>query len=125
MNYILRRDTGRMRDKKKVYEEIGEYENYNSVTVSQKIEYNKKTYAVNDIIQGEDVTYLTVREVEKKYEDNIKQVYRHDRFKHQIFSLKDGGEETRDSNGKVVRRWDKDGKLILGEPYPTFEKAAI
>lgn len=124
MNYVLRRDTGRKRDNKKIYEEIGEYECYNSVTLSQKIEYNKKDYAVKDIVQGEDVTYLTVKLVDKKYEDNIKHVYRHDRFKHQVFETKDG-EETRDKNGKVVRKWDKAGKLIFGEPYPSLVKDSI
>jgi hypothetical protein len=124
MNYVLRLDTGKIRNEKKVYEELGEYESSNNLTLSQKFEYNKKSYAVSDIVQSEDVTYLDVKLVEKNYKDNIKQVYRHDRFKHQIFETKDG-EETRDKNGKVIRKWDKEGKLVFGEPYPTFEKAAI
>jgi hypothetical protein len=115
------------------FNELEEREFEKMPTLGDKIQVGKKYYRVDNIIiashmkdekgNENDESFLDVVLVDKHYEDNIKRIKRVDRFKHEIIDKKDGGYYTIDKNGKKVREWDKNDKLIYGEPYPKKNNA--
>lgn len=127
MNFIIKKDTGRKIENKEtkemdaVYDILGELEFFSLPIIGQKFELNKKSYAVQGFILNKDnknERSIVAIEVDKKYEAPIiDEEVRFDRFKHKIEKTKDGGERTIDDAGKVIREWDKEGKLIKGKPY--------
>lgn len=125
MEYTLRVDTGKretytdkegQEKERKVYLNIGTLEIDKNYAYGERFEYNKKIYSVGGVFKKSNNTYLDLTEVDKHYQDSVERIPRHDRFKHEIFETKDG-EETRDKNGNVVRKWDKEGNLVFGKPY--------
>jgi hypothetical protein len=125
MIYTVRCDTGKLKKGIKVYNDLDEIDFEKTPTLSEKIQVGKKYYSVTGVINGEDGDRLVdVVEVDKSFQSDIDQVYRHDRMRHRVFTTKDG-EETRDKSGKVIRKWDKEGNLVKGEPYPEIKKASI
>jgi hypothetical protein len=126
MIYALKKDTGRKKKDKRIYDEIGEINIDNAITIGSKIQHDKKTYAVK-AIENENDGYknLEVIEVDKNYQEPTKQVYRRDRFGNRVIVNKDGTEQTIGKDGKIIRKWGKDGELIQGKPYPELRKAAI
>jgi hypothetical protein len=90
--------------------------------IGERIEIEKKIYRIIAITKGNQLeddinTYIDIEKVDKNYESSIKIMPVYDREGHEVIANKDGSYYTINKDGKKVREWDKDKKLIFGNTY--------
>lgn len=134
MYYTIREVIKKQSTNELAYKELEEREmSKEHIFLGAKLEVGKKTYSIKNITIAPGLkdekgvmrkeNFIDVIEVSKNYSPPVEEKYRRDRYRHQILKTKEGGEKTIDENGKTVREWDKEGKLIKGIPYPVLNKA--
>lgn len=120
---------------KNVLKELEEREFEKMPIIGDSLKIGRKNYQIVNIIIADGmkkrneeemhmenyIDVLAAMKVQKN--EQIKNITRRDRYQHDIIERKDGSYYTVDKEGRKIREWDKDNKLIFGKPYPNTARA--
>jgi hypothetical protein len=128
MYFLIREKFKRQGSNKFNYRNVEEKEFSKVPAVGDAFNIGRKKYKVDAIVisnqseNGDNCIDVTL--VPNQYKnDNVRTITRRDRYQHEVVENKDGSYYTVEKNKKKVRGWDKEGRLIYGEPYPSRARA--